>query len=90
MVQEAVYDVARPIPRYQDFKAKGATPDRPGVSNAWFTAMYQVLLGEDRGPRFGSFAAIYGIANTRALIRAALAGELIDRHAAFLAARATG
>ena len=26
----ALYDVARPIPRYQDLKAKGATPERPG------------------------------------------------------------
>ena len=38
------------IPRYQDPNAKGATPDKPGVSNAWFGAIYQVLLGEERGP----------------------------------------
>lgn len=76
-IQEAVYDIARPIPRYQDFKAKGATPERPGVSNAWFGTLYQVLLGEERGPRFGSFAAIYGLENTRALIRKALAGDLL-------------
>ena len=86
-VQEAVYDVARAVPRYQDLKAKGATPERPGVSNAWFGALYQVLLGEERGPRFGSFAAIYGLANTAALIRAALDGKLIADHEAFLAAR---
>lgn len=86
-IQEAVYDVARPIARYQDLKAKGATPERPGVSNAWFGVLYQVLLGEERGPRFGSFAAIYGIENTRALIRKALAGELKAAHEAFLAAR---
>jgi lysyl-tRNA synthetase, class I len=83
-IQEAAYDVARAEPRYQDFAAKGATPERPGVSNAWFSAIYQVLLGEERGPRFGSFAAIYGVAETRALIRAALAGELIAAHQAFL------
>ncbi len=29
-IQHALYDVARPIPRYQDLKAKGATPERPG------------------------------------------------------------
>ena len=34
-------------------------------------------LGEERGPRFGSFAALYGVANTRALIDKALAGELV-------------
>jgi lysyl-tRNA synthetase class 1 len=86
-IQEAVYDVARAVPRYQDFAAKGATPERPGVSNAWFGALYQVLLGEERGPRFGSFAAIYGLANTAALIHAALDGRLMADHAAFLAAR---
>ena len=86
-IQEAVYDVARPIPRYQDLKAKGATPERPGVSNLWFNTLYQILLGEERGPRFGSFAAIYGLDNTRKLIDKALSGALISEHAAFLEAR---
>ncbi|MFS8037208.1 lysine--tRNA ligase [Xanthobacter sp. AM11] len=75
-IQSALYDVARPIPRYQDLKAKGATPERPGVSVEWFNTLYQVLLGLARGPRFGSFVAIYGVAETRELIRKALAGEL--------------
>ena len=43
---------------------------------AWFNMLYQVLLGEEKGPRFGSFAALYGVANTRALIAKALKGEL--------------
>jgi lysyl-tRNA synthetase class 1 len=86
-IQAALYDVARPIPRYQDFKAKTATPERPGVSNEWFNTLYQVLLGEERGPRFGSFAALYGIDETRALIGKALDGRLIDDHAAFLGER---
>ena len=76
-IQAALYDVARPIPRYQNFAAKGATPERPGVSNDFFAMLYQVLLGEEKGPRFGSFAALYGIAETRALIAQALAGELV-------------
>jgi lysyl-tRNA synthetase class 1 len=38
----------------------------------WFTALYQVLLGADQGPRFGSFVALYGVAETRALIAGAL------------------
>ncbi len=42
----------------------------------WFKAIYQVLLGQDQGPRFGSFVALYGVAETRALIEKALAGEL--------------
>ena len=75
-IQAALYDVARPLPRYQNFSTKGATPDRPGVSNDWFGMLYQVLLGEEKGPRFGSFIALYGVAETRALIERALAGEL--------------
>ncbi len=81
-IQTALYDLARPIPRYQDLKAKGATRERPGVSNEWFNMLYAVLLGESRGPRFGSFIALYGINETQALIGEALSGELMLRHAA--------
>jgi lysyl-tRNA synthetase class 1 len=38
----------------------------------WFKALYEVLLGQAQGPRFGSFVALYGVANTRRLIREAL------------------
>jgi lysyl-tRNA synthetase class 1 len=76
-IQTALYDVARPIPRYQDLKAKGATPERPGVSNDFFGMLYAVLLGSQRGPRLGSFIQLYGIAETRALIARALAGDLL-------------
>jgi lysyl-tRNA synthetase class 1 len=41
---------------------------------AWFTALYEVLLGQSQGPRFGSFVAIFGLAETIALIEKALAG----------------
>jgi len=75
-VQAALYDVARAVPRYQDFNAKGATPDRPGVSQEWFSALYKTLIGQEKGPRFGSFIALYGVDETRALIRRALDGEL--------------
>ena len=75
-LQAVVYDVGRSVGRYQDHAAKGATPERPGVSQAWFGAIYQVLLGEERGPRFGSFVALYGVDETRDLIARALAGEL--------------
>ena len=87
MVQDTALDVARVIPRYQNLNAKNATPERPGVSGEWWKAIYQVLFGEDQGPRFGSFAAIYGLANTRALIAKALNGDLVREHAAFLEAR---
>ncbi|KQW69262.1 lysine--tRNA ligase [Phenylobacterium sp. Root77] len=44
---------------------------------AWFQALYEVLLGQSQGPRFGSFAAIFGLERTIALIEQALAGELV-------------
>ena len=42
---------------------------------AWFQALYEVLLGQSRGPRMGSFIALYGLEETIELIRRALAGE---------------
>lgn len=53
-------------------KAGGFEPLR-----TWFTALYEVLLGQSQGPRFGSFAAIFGLDRTVALIEQALAGELV-------------
>ncbi|MBL3677637.1 MAG: lysine--tRNA ligase [Alphaproteobacteria bacterium] len=38
----------------------------------WFGALYQVLLGQESGPRFGAFAALYSTQATAALIRRAL------------------
>ena len=76
-IQTGLYDVARAVPRYQDFNAKGATPERPGVSNDFFNMLYEVLLGEKRGPRFGSFVALYGVTETRKLIADALAGAFV-------------
>jgi lysyl-tRNA synthetase class 1 len=43
---------------------------------AWFGALYEVLLGETQGPRFGGFIAVYGIPATIALIDAGLEGRL--------------
>ena len=75
VIQDAVLDVARAIERYQDPNKK--SPDGgPGVSIAFFQMLYQVLLGQERGPRFGSFVALYGVSETRALIAKALAGDL--------------
>ena len=81
-IQHALYDIARPIPRYQDQSAKGATVARPGVSNEFFNMIYTVLLGENRGPRLGSFIAIYGLDETRKLIDKALADELVSENRA--------
>ena len=41
---------------------------------AWFRALYEVLLGQEEGPRMGSFIALYGRGETAALIERALAG----------------
>jgi lysyl-tRNA synthetase class 1 len=46
---------------------------------AWFKALYEILLGRDQGPRMGSFIALYGKAETIALIRRVLAGEAVER-----------
>ena len=43
---------------------------------AWFAALYEVLLGQSQGPRFGSFAAIYGLDRTVALLEQGARGEL--------------
>ena len=40
---------------------------------AWFGCLYQVLLGQQEGPRFGQFVALYGVTETIALIEHALA-----------------
>jgi lysyl-tRNA synthetase class 1 len=42
----------------------------------WFKAIYEVLLGASQGPRFGGFIALYGLAETCALIEEGLAGNL--------------
>ncbi len=63
-IQNLVYEVG---------KAAGFEPLRD-----WFKALYQVLLGQDQGPRFGSFTALYGVDQTRALIKKGLAGELVS------------
>jgi lysyl-tRNA synthetase class 1 len=63
IVQDEVYEVG---------KAHGFEPLR-----AWFAAIYEVLFGEPQGPRFGSFAALFGCRETAAMIRRALAGEFL-------------
>lgn len=31
------------------------------IMRDWFSALYQILLGQDQGPRMGSFIALYGV-----------------------------
>ena len=67
-IQDLVYDAGRREPFLQANKDGSM-----GVSRAWFDALYQVLLGQEEGPRFGGFVALYGVAGTIGLIEAALA-----------------
>ena len=57
-IQTLVYEVGKrhPFPALKD----------------WFGCLYQVLLGQSEGPRFGGFVALYGVAETVALIEGAL------------------
>ena len=74
-IQNAALNVARGIERYQDHTRK-SPQGGPGVTVAFFQMIYEVLIGQERGPRFGSFVALYGIAETRELIAKALEGRL--------------
>ena len=58
-IQDVVYEVGKRHP-VADLRA-------------WFACLYQVLLGQEDGPRFGQFAAILGLPETVALIDGALA-----------------
>ncbi len=58
-IQDVVYEVGKRHP-FPELKA-------------WFGCLYQVLLGQTEGPRFGGFVALYGVAETIALIEDKLA-----------------
>jgi lysyl-tRNA synthetase class 1 len=58
-IQNAVFEVGKRHP-FPDLRS-------------WFGCLYQVLLGQQDGPRFGVFVALYGIRETIALVHAALA-----------------
>jgi lysyl-tRNA synthetase, class I len=62
-IQNAVYEVGK----------RHAFPEL----RAWFGCLYQVLLGQQEGPRFGQFVALYGVAETVVLIETALARPAI-------------
>ena len=59
VIQNAVFEVGKRYP-FKDLRA-------------WFGCLYQVLLGQQEGPRFGGFVALYGIPETIALIHSTLA-----------------
>jgi lysyl-tRNA synthetase class 1 len=71
-IQDLVYDAGRRAP----FLTEGKD-GKAGVAKGWFDALYQVLLGQPEGPRFGGFVALYGIAATISLIETALARDSV-------------
>jgi lysyl-tRNA synthetase, class I len=76
-IQNTALNVARSIERYQDHTKK-SPEGGPGVSGTFFQMIYQVLIGQEKGPRFGSFAALFGVDKTRDLIQQALDGKLVQ------------
>ncbi|MCQ9154760.1 lysine--tRNA ligase [Acidomonas methanolica] len=60
-VQDIVFEVGK---RHQFQPLRG-----------WFGCLYEVLLGQSEGPRFGIFAALFGLPETVALIEGALARD---------------
>lgn len=61
-LQTVVYEVGKTHPCFADLRA-------------WFKALYEILLGQETGPRMGSFFALYGQADSLALLDRAIAGE---------------
>lgn len=56
-IQQVVYSV-------------GKQHSEVGSLRDWFRCLYQTLLGQDQGPRMGSFFALYGLQESVELIRA--------------------
>ena len=69
MADERNGEVAQAVV-YEIGKTHGFEPLRD-----WFKALYEVLFGQSQGPRFGSFAVLFGCAETANLIRQALDGQ---------------
>ena len=76
-IQALLYDIGRAIPRYQDLAAKAQPPTSRGCR--WHGSMRSTRCcsARRRARASGRSAALYGIDNTRALIRRALAGEFL-------------
>ncbi|MCP5364906.1 MAG: lysine--tRNA ligase [Hyphomicrobiales bacterium] len=62
-IQTVVYDIGK---RHHE-----AFPNL----KAWFRCLYQVLLGQDEGPRMGSFIALYGLEDAVELIGGVVGGQ---------------
>jgi lysyl-tRNA synthetase class 1 len=80
MEREALEDLAATLAQLPDSSAEtiqnavfevGKRHPFPDL-RTWFGCLYQVLLGQQEGPRFGGFVALYGVQETIALIQSAL------------------
>jgi lysyl-tRNA synthetase class 1 len=80
MEREALEDLAATLAQLPDSSAEtiqnavfevGKRHPFPDL-RTWFGSLYQVLLGQQEGPRFGGFVALYGVRETIALIQSAL------------------
>ena len=72
-IQDVVYEIGRREPFLDKTGKVNPKDGKPGVALDWFNMLYQVLLGQEKGPRFGSFVGVYGIQNTIDMIDGALA-----------------
>jgi lysyl-tRNA synthetase class 1 len=78
---EELAAVLRGLPRDSDAEAIQnevyEVGKRHGFANLrdWFRALYEILFGQEQGPRMGSFVELYGVDETARLISRALAGE---------------
>ena len=72
---------AEPNPSGEDLQslvyATGMEQGYEGKLREWFQALYQVLLGQDQGPRFGSFVALYGLEESINLLKQGRDGRLV-------------
>jgi lysyl-tRNA synthetase class 1 len=72
-IEDIVYEIGRREPFLDKTGKIKAKDGKPGVTLDWFNMLYQVLLGQEKGPRFGSFVAVYGLKSTVDMIDGALA-----------------
>jgi lysyl-tRNA synthetase class 1 len=69
-LQTIVYDVGK------------SYPDVFSSLKDWFRALYQIILGQDEGPRMGSFIALYGIDETVRMLSEIIAGAAAEASSA--------
>ncbi|MGB1025310.1 MAG: lysine--tRNA ligase, partial [Rhodospirillaceae bacterium] len=55
--------------------AIGKAHEELGDLRSWFNLLYRVLLGQEQGPRMGSFFVLYGLEESVALLDKVLQGE---------------